>query len=246
MSESTFTVEAKRHTGSWEGYSSETKDADGNNVSQRRILSASVEVLKPSGSKPNYEMMMMVPLLQRDQVFGGREHAQANMRPSEDKKEIFSISKEDVDIALDADTIMAEIGELRHLIANGCAPIESTRDSDVIKSEVSEETKNMLTKEKKSVKKTQRKLTQVETIFEAFNTLFHSVLLVGEALCWVSIYNDSDKHTRDLVLFFLLIPTLFSVIGWICYNFKDRTLSCPSFCKIIGLLSISFPSPIFL
>ena len=240
----------KRHSWAWQGCGSTIQETAGGDILEgtpQTYLSNSVEVLKPLDDKKSYELMMMVPILEKDpwytlEPISALSASNRNMEM--DGCDIYKISKQDIDLTMDAETLMVELGELKSLIANGCAPLDQhfgKVDNSYVAAGERQTSGNT-----KQIKDTNEDLTRIEFIRELFRTVFHVLLLLVESLSWLSLYNEAENPTKDLVLFFLIFPTLSASAGWICYNFQDRSLSCPKFCQVFVILVFSIPSPIFL
>ena len=239
----------KRHSWAWQGCGSTIKETVGGDIlegTSQSYLSNSVEVLKPLDDQKSYELMMMVPLLKKDPRYTSEPisaMSASNRNMEVDGRDIYKISNHDIDLTMDAETLMVELEELKSLIANGCAPVDEHFGKVVHSYDAPGERRT--SRNTKQIKDTNEDLTRIEFIRELFRNVFHVLLLLGESLSWLSLYNEAETPTRDFILFFLIFPTLSASVGWICY-FQDRRLSCPNFCKVLVILVFSIPSPIFL
>ena len=242
-------AEDKRHSWAWQGCGSTIRETVGGDIlegTSQTYLSNSVEVLKPADDKNNYELMMMVPLLEKDPPYNPdkvRDMGASNRKS--DGQEVYKISNPEIDLTMDAETLMAELGELKSLIANGCAPVDAEHFNTACHAVINE-IPEVTADTKQIVDDSKYKMTRMEVMRAVSSTVFYILLLLAESFSWLSMYNNSTNPTRDFILFFLIFPTISSAAGWICYNFQDRSLSCPNFCKVLVLVVLSVPSPIFL
>ena len=128
MNEQGSFIAENRHSWAWQGCGSSIKKTVGRDIlegTSQPCLSNSVEVLKSLDDQKRYEMMMRVPFQEKESRYSfepstgssglnGRLHVEDN--------DIFRISNQDIDLTMDADTLMVELGELKTLIANDCTP----------------------------------------------------------------------------------------------------------------------------
>ena len=245
-----------RHSWTWKGCGNDFKETVGSDILQgtsQPCLSRSVEVLKHLGDQTSYQLIMRVANNDQESHYtldSTSELSGSKKRSDEEEKPIFKMSNTDIDFKMDANILMVEMEELKSLIANGCAPLEfeclDTANQSIPNNYYNDLEENYVGHNRDDVEDDNEKENGMLIAQGIFCNFLDVILLLGEFISWISIYKEVRNETQDHILIFLTVPTVAATAGWIGYNWQEKSFSCKQFWRVLLLLVISAPSPIFL
>ena len=256
----------KRHSWVWTGEASGKKVGEEfRTVLVRTQHASSVEVLKRdrSGDKESFDLVIMGPQWEPEET--GLKYSSDLASP--DHASHASHSHEAV--KKQADILVADMGELREMVRTA-TPMNGGGDTYWVRDNAKMGNGRVLmsSHEEKEEEDSEDRWEWVAR--EVTRSLMGLILVLFEAVVWGLVYaqleegggrvgggggeeeqaeeviDTTSEGWSDIVLAYLLLPTVVTSVIWLGTNVFNKNYSCLYFTYMLLAFSLSIPSPIFL